>query len=228
MFVGETASHVLANVINGGIGLYQLPRELPRHVRGLLQRCLDRDPRTRLRDIGEARVILSTDLADPADVSVKPRRASLPWTLTGTLTAALITCLWVLWPQRATVGEMRQFVVPPPEKSSYSTQVASQAISPDGRMLVFVANNAEGKPLLWLRRLDSLAARPLAPTDGWPAQPFWSPDSKSVAFFSGGKLRRVDVTGGASHPIADAPHPRGGTWNRDGDIIFAPSRLRKK
>jgi serine/threonine protein kinase len=225
LFAGETISHVLANVINGRISLDQLPPELPRHVRGLVQRCLDRDPRTRLRDIGEARVILSTDLADPADVSVKPRRASLPWTLAGTLTAALITCLWVLWLQRATVGEMRQFVIPPPEKSSYSTNLASQAISPDGRMVVFVANSSEGKPLLWLRRLNSLAARPLAPTDGWPTQPFWSPDNKSVAFFSNGKLRRVAVTGGASYPIADAPNPRGGTWNRDGDIIFAPRRL---
>jgi serine/threonine protein kinase len=225
LFAGETVSHVLANVINGGIDLDQLPREVPRHVRGLLQRCLDRDPRTRLRDIGEARVMLSTDLADPADVSVKPRRAWLPWTLTGTLTAALITCLWVLWPRRATVGEMRQFVIPSPENSRYSPQVASQAISPDGRMLVFVANGAEGRPLLWLRRLDSLTARPLAPTDSSPAQPFWSPGSNSVAFFSGGKLRRVDVTGGANQPIADAPNPRGGTWNREGDIVFAPRRL---
>jgi Tol biopolymer transport system component len=225
MFAGETVSHVLANVINGGIGLDQLPREVPRHVRHLLERCLDRDPRNRLRDIGEARVMLSTDRADPADATGKPRRAVLPWVLTGTLTAALITCLWALWRQRASVGEMRQFVIPPPEKSSYSAEVASQAISPDGRMLAFVANSAEGKPLLCLRRLDSLTARPLAPTDGSPAQPFWSPDSKSVAFFSGGKLRRVDVSGGVSQPIADAPGPRGGTWNREGNIIFAPRRL---
>src|SRR5262249_9227057 len=94
----------------------------------------------------------------------------------------------------------------------------SFAISPDGRRLVFSASN-EGKSQLWVRSLDSLAAQPLAGTDG-ATYPFWSPNSTSVAFFADGKLKRIDIVGGAPQVLANAPVGRGGAWNPDGTILF--------
>jgi Tol biopolymer transport system component len=97
----------------------------------------------------------------------------------------------------------------------------SLALSPDGQKLVFVAD-ADGVSRLWLRELHAASARPLAGSDG-AAFPFWSPESRSIGFFAEGKLKRLDITGGAAQILADAPIGRGGAWNRDGVILFAPN-----
>src|SRR5437870_1606172 len=97
------------------------------------------------------------------------------------------------------------------------------AISPDGRAIAFVAVSV-GNPGLWVRPLDSLTARELTGTEG--AQlPFWSADSRSLAFFAGGKLKRMDLAGGPPVTIADAPNARGGTWSSQGNIVFASNGL---
>jgi Tol biopolymer transport system component len=93
------------------------------------------------------------------------------------------------------------------------------AISPDGSHLAIVAVDSSGRQMLWLRRLDDLAAHPLAGTEGG-AYPFWSADSRSIGFLAGGKLKRVDVTGGSASTLAVAPFPAPGTWNRDNVIVF--------
>jgi Tol biopolymer transport system component len=89
-----------------------------------------------------------------------------------------------------------------------------------GGELVFSATT-ERKSQLWVRPLDSLAAQPLAGTDG-ASCPFWSPDSASIGFFADGKLKRIDVVGSAPQVLANAAVGRGGTWNREGIILFAP------
>jgi Tol biopolymer transport system component len=95
----------------------------------------------------------------------------------------------------------------------------SFALSPDGRQLAFVASG-DGASRLWVRSLAATAAQPLAATEG--AQfPFWSPDSRSVGFFSEGKLKRFDLSGGAPQTVATAVGARGGTWNADGVILFS-------
>jgi Tol biopolymer transport system component len=93
-------------------------------------------------------------------------------------------------------------------------------VSPDGLRVVFRANNAEGKRLLWVRSLDSLKAQPLAGTEG-AVSPFWSPDSRSIAYFATGKLFKVDASGGRPQMLCDVGESRGGAWNRDGVILFA-------
>jgi len=98
----------------------------------------------------------------------------------------------------------------------------SFALSPDGRQLVYVAT-VDGQSRLWLRRLDSTTVQPLAVTEGGAAYPFWSPDSQSVGFFSGGKLKRVDVGNGTVQIVADALSARGGAWSTGGVILFAPN-----
>jgi dipeptidyl aminopeptidase/acylaminoacyl peptidase len=97
----------------------------------------------------------------------------------------------------------------------------SLALSPDGRRLVFVASS-ENQQRLWLRPLDAVTAQPLVGTEG-ARRPFWSPDSRSVGFFADEKLKRIDIIGGPPQVLASAPMGMGGTWNRDGVIVFAPS-----
>ena len=99
---------------------------------------------------------------------------------------------------------------------------APSVISPDGRRLAFTAKDASGKILIWVRPLDTLVPQALQGTDD-AAFPFWSPDSRSIAFFAQGKLKRIDVVGGPPQTLCDAANGRGGTWNRDGVILFAPN-----
>jgi Tol biopolymer transport system component len=95
----------------------------------------------------------------------------------------------------------------------------SLAISPDGQRIAFVAS-ADGKAGVWIRPLESVTAQPVPGTDG-AAYPFWSPDSRSIGFFADGKLKRIDIAGGPARELANASIARGGTWNRDGVIVFS-------
>ena len=97
----------------------------------------------------------------------------------------------------------------------------SFAVSPDGRQLAFVATREGNVSRLWVRSLDQTQAHPLAGTDG-ASYPFWAPDSRALGFFAGGRLKRIDVSGGAVQDLATAPSGRGGTWNREGIILFTP------
>src|SRR5262249_10892333 len=112
-----------------------------------------------------------------------------------------------------------RFTIPPPEKVSLTNFMA---LSPDGLRLAFTGRDSSGKNLLWLRPLDSLDARALPDTDE-AAYPFWSPDSHFMAFFSQGKLRKIDISGGRPQIICDAAAGIGGSWNRDNVIVFTPS-----
>ena len=98
----------------------------------------------------------------------------------------------------------------------------SIAISPDGQKVVFVAIASDGTSRLWLRRLNAASAEPLPGTDVAHG-PFWSPDSRTVGFFAAGKLKRIDIDGGAVTTLAHAPLGDGGAWNQDGVILFAPA-----
>ena len=109
-------------------------------------------------------------------------------------------------------------VVPP-----QNTVVGSLAVSPDGSRLAFTARDASGQSALWIRPLDSALPQPLPKTEG-AFYPFWSPDSKSIAFFAEDKLKRIDATGGPILTLCDAPLGLGGTWNRDEVILFATLR----
>src|SRR5439155_13367465 len=120
---------------------------------------------------------------------------------------------WIARPV-APPAEMRVEITTPP-----STDLVSLALSPDGQTLVYVAA-VDGLPRLWLRPLGA-SARPLAETDG-ASFPFWSPDSRAIGFFADGKVKRIDIGGPAPQTVATAGAGRGGTWNRDGVILFVP------
>ena len=102
------------------------------------------------------------------------------------------------------------------------TRFVYHSYSLDYRRLAFVAPTAEKKNLLWVRPLNGLVAQPLAGTDG-ARYPFWSPDGRFLGFFAGGKLKKIDASGGPAQILCDTQEGRGGTWNRDGVILFSPS-----
>ena len=94
------------------------------------------------------------------------------------------------------------------------------ALSPDGRQLAFIATTADGRPRLWVRSLDAVTPRALPGTEG-ASHPFWSPDSRFIGFFAAAKLKKIDANGGPAQVLCDSPAQRGGTWNRDGVIVFS-------
>jgi len=231
LFDGETVSHTLADVLRAPIDFDQVPNSAPVAVRTLLQRCLDRDVKRRLRDIGEARVQIENYLTNPRSASEPSATASAPsrlaigaWIAAGVLLAALGALAVVHFRETPTPVLTTRFQVLPPGRA---TSADYPTISPDGRRLAFVAT-VDGKTLLWVRSLDSLTAQSLAGTED-AASPFWSPDSRFLAFFSEGRLKRVDVTGGPPQTLCTVDGVRGGTWSRDGTILFsgAPGPIRR-
>jgi Tol biopolymer transport system component len=221
-FTGETAAETLASVLKETISFDRLPADTPPAIRALLNRCLERDLRKRLQAIGEARIALEgplevqsgTQVPGPEGTLAEARSTKTPWAIAGVLALALAgLAAWTWW----------RFTVAPPEGatlttfSPYATQLS---VSPDGRYVAFIADeNARGRGL-WVRALGSLSAQKLDRTDN-AIFPFWSPDSQTIAFFADGKLKRIPVSGGSPLVICDAPNPNGGTWNREGVIVFA-------
>jgi Tol biopolymer transport system component len=119
-----------------------------------------------------------------------------------------------------------RFSISPPEKTAFiftaSAIMGPPALSPDGRRLAFNATSADGKIQTWIRSLDTLTAQPLEGTEG-SVFPFWSADGRFLGFFAGGKLKKIDASGGPPLTLSDAPSAFGGTWNRDGVIVFSPN-----
>jgi eukaryotic-like serine/threonine-protein kinase len=117
----------------------------------------------------------------------------------------------------------RTYIKPMADSSFiFSGTGAGFALSPDGRLLAYVASTSDGKSVLWLRPLDSVQARPIPGTEG-SMYPFWSPDSKFVGFFASGKMKKIEASGGPPFVICEASDGRGASWNQDGDILFEPS-----
>jgi serine/threonine protein kinase len=225
LFDGDTVSHTLADVLRAPIDPDRLPADTPPAIRRLVQRCLDRDVRKRLRDIGEARFEIDetlsgarTEAASAASTAVLPVRSRwrerIAW---GTAAFALFAAGGIAWANRSAPA-------PPQIRVDIDTPSTADdisfALSPDGQKLVFVGAT-DGQTRLWLRSLDSVSTRPLDGTDG-ATYPFWSPDSRAIAFFAGNTLKRIDIAGGSSRTLTNSPPGRGGTWNRDGVIVFAP------
>jgi eukaryotic-like serine/threonine-protein kinase len=217
-FQRESLTDTIAAVLEREPDWQALPPATPAAVRHLLRRCLQKDKDRRLRDIGDARIEIeealagSTPAAEPSMAVSSTKRGWLGWSIALVLAAAL-AAISVLSFNRVPPAEIRVDINTPSTADPFSF-----AISPDGRRLVFSASN-EGKSQLWVRPLDSLAAQPLAGTDG-ATYPFWSPDSASVGFFASGKLKRIDIVGGAPQVLTDAPTGQGGAWNREGTILF--------
>jgi serine/threonine protein kinase len=185
-----------------------------------VKRCLAKDPDRRWQSALDIKLELeSIRDAPPAERSAFIQRRPWAWIAVSVVLLA-IAIVWAgllrgVAPEPAIV----RFIVSPLEKTVIDGGIA---VSPDGKHLAFTAVRADGQISLWVRTLDSVKPRELSGTED-ASQPFWSPDSGSIGFFAGGKLKTISRSGGSPQSLCDISEARGGAWNRDGVILVAPS-----
>ena len=237
-FRGESTAETMSAILR------EDPRELSENrktinpaLERVVQHCLEKNPEERFhsaRDLAFAIQALSGSAALSGQMSAmaaqleRPKLGRyFPWVVAGisALTSIILLPFAISSfkhaPARANV--IRSAILPPENASFLALNLF--AVSPDGQRLAFVARDAKGQNMLWMRPLDAPTAQPLAGTDGIStgSPPFWSADSRLIAFFAGGKLKTIDGSGGPPQTVCDAPNARGGSWNRDGVIVFAPN-----
>ena len=215
LFSGETVSDTLA------AALTKEPdwEEVPAKTRLLLRRCLEKDPKNRLRDIGDAMPLL-----EGFSESVSEKRV-WPWlAVAGVLFVALAAISYVHFLEKTSIEEAISFQIPFPDKMNPG--IGGPVLSPNGRYLAFPATGSDGISRIWIRPLNSLEARYLPGTEFSHTPPFfWSADSRHLTFSTRYKLKKVDVSGGAAQSLCDLPnYAVGGSWNRDGVIIFGSNQ----
>ena len=223
-FARDTVSDTIAAILERDPD-WRLPAAAA-SVRPLLQRCLEKDARNRLRDIGDAMALMDATRAVAASPAPRARER---W-LTGIAAAAVISAaalaVWLFSRPAAAPPELLRFTVPAPDGQRIAPGDAASgaiAVSPDGRQIAFVAGPTPDQSMVWIRSLDSLTARPLPGTEG-AAQLFWSPDGRYLGFAhagSGGrgKLFKIAVAGGAPHELGDTGAGRA-AWSSHGVILF--------
>ena len=217
-FTGATTPDVLEAVGKNDPDWSALPAGTPRYLRRLIERTLAKDRKQRLQAIGEARIALEKE--DSGADSLPDKQSRPFWVVAaGALLLGIGLAAGVaLVHFREEQPRLVKLFVLPPEKTTLTAY--RLAVSPDGRRMVFGAT-LNGKIELWVRDLDSLAARPLPGTEG-ASFPFWSSDSRSIGFFADGKLKKIEVAGGPALILCDLGGlGAGGSWSQNGEIVFA-------
>ena len=223
-FRGEDVTDTIVSVISKEPDWTQLPASLSPTLAAYLKRCLHKDPKQRVGDMRDVRLALDGAF-ETAAVPATPTtgtspRGRLPWIIAA---AAVVGMGMLAVPA---LRDLRR--TPPPAPTEMRVEITTPttdtplqfALSPDGRLLVFVASG-DGPPRLWLRSLGETEARPLAGTEG-ASYPFWSPDSRSVGYFASNALLRLNVSGGTPDRVAVLTGiSNGGSWSADGTILFS-------
>ncbi|MBI3280879.1 MAG: PD40 domain-containing protein, partial [Acidobacteria bacterium] len=223
LFDADNVSDTLASVLKEPIDWSPLPVETPPALRKLLRRCLERDRRNRLQDIGDARLELSEAIEGKAEPAAATRRIVLPWVMSAVLTFAAGVGITAWWhTSRPAERPLMRLELDLGTSADLAPVWGTSAIlSPDGTRLVHVVIGPEGKTGLATRLLDRQETIVLSGTDG-ALNPFFSPDSQWVAFFAAGKLKKIAITGGAAIDLCDTRSlPPGGSWGEDGSIVLA-------
>ena len=233
-FPGDTVTDVIASLVAREPEWEALPADTPRAMRRLLHRCLEKEADQRLHDIADARIEIEETRkaleSGTLEVEEVPagRRAGRERLLMGIAALAVLMALgfgWMALQRPVDQAPVIRALVAPPEGMSFRTAPngpGTVTVSPDGRSLAFAAANAEGEFQLWVRELDELEPRPVQGSEE-ARYPFWSEDGRYLAFFDEDKLRKIEATGGPALHMADAPNGKGGDWNEDGIVLFAPS-----
>ena len=240
-FDGGTIADTIGAVLGREPDWATLPAATPARVEWLVRRCLEKDPKRRLHDVADARIELDealshspesgqVALADHSLLVVRrwPRKR-VAWVTGGACLLALIVDLVFgragFFGQPAGDARVYRSSIVLPEGLRLAGPAAGRfSLSPDGRRLAIVASNAGERSMLWLRPMDTLVAQPLVGTEG-ATFPFWSPDSRFVAFLAQGKLKKIDVAGGPPATLCDAAFGATGAWNKDDVLLFTPTGL---
>ena len=219
LFQRETMSDTLAAVLKEEPDWNRIPVK----VQPLLRHCLEKDAQLRLRDIGDMHLLLET-----TSVPLQTHRSWLAWGAMAVFVVAFAALSFIHFRERPFVSTLVRFQISP---SGSLVEGIAFAISPDGRHLAFAATGSDGIARLWIRSLDSLEPRALS--DIYPSgslRPFgpppffWSPDSRFIGFQSGSKLAKIDISGGPAQTLCDVQRTVvGGSWNREGVIVFGDS-----
>ena len=223
-FPGDTISDTLAAVLRGEPEWSALPADTPPAVRRVLRRCLQKDVRKRLHDVGDARIELEDDVSEPATViaAPRPRGNRLLWALGGALLGIVaVYSAGRLFgrPTPPAARPVRAVLPLPPETRLSFARRPAIAVSPDGRTVVFRATSQD-VPRLYRRDLDGSSAQPIAGTEGG-FSPFFSPTGEWLGFFTPTELKKVPLAGGS--PIRISPMPpvtAGASWGEDGKIVL--------
>jgi eukaryotic-like serine/threonine-protein kinase len=216
-FPGKTISDSIAAILEREPEWNALPADTPPSIRQLLRRCLEKDPNRRLHDVADARIEIDDVRSGAQSEGSAPPAASgsrLAW-MAALFLIALVAAAgaWALRPVPAAPEAWLEINTPPTRDDSVS-------ISPDGLKVVYVVTSP-GQPQLWLRSLNSMTPRLLPGTER-ASLPFWSPDSRSIGFFADTSLKRTEIDGGSVRTLwTRSAVPIGGTWNKDGIILFA-------
>ena len=217
-FDGNTRAAIIASVLGGE------PAPLaPAHMHKVVARCLQKDPDERWQSIRDVMLELKSAPVEVA-VAAAPSKRSWLWpaiAVAGLVAAVVFGALWLRKPAQEL--QPVQFSVDPPKGMIYPNDTAAAVVSPDGKTLAFVASTAEGQSQIWIRPIDSLQARPLLKTES-PREPFWSPDSQSIAFFAEQKLKRTNIATGITTVICDSGVYWSGAWGANDVILFASDR----
>jgi eukaryotic-like serine/threonine-protein kinase len=228
-FPGETVSDMIAKILQGSPQWDELPADTPPAVRLLLERCLEKDAKKRLRDIGEARLELERVQSGESSVTALPAPAPaprpwtrwIPWGVAAAL--AVTTALLAVSRFRSPPDDhplLHLSIVIPGDATPFR-DAALCSLSPDGTQFAFTATDSTQWSGVWLLSLGTNAVQRLNGTDGGQA-PFWEPDGKRIGFFTADKLKKLDLASGAVEPLADSRWGRGGTWSANGTILYAP------
>jgi eukaryotic-like serine/threonine-protein kinase len=217
-FPGDDVSETLAGVIKSEPDWDAVPNNTPASIRRLLRRCLQKDPRRRLRDAGDARIELE-EPPDAQQIAVGPSRL---WRGRAAIALAVLV---------ATIAVAIRFLSAPPSAPAVVFDVGpppggridiGEPLSPDGRMVAFIAAGETGPSQIWVRPLDSTTPR-LIPGTEQAQRPFWSPDSQWIGYFAQGKLAKVQISGGPPLVIANEGS-RDGAWSPEDVILVGGQR----
>ena len=205
----------------------QVQPTAPAALEHVVKTCLEKIPEERFQTAHDVKVELKWIAAGGAEAEAsqpKPKFARLGWVVAGVAVLALVVAAAYFMSAAGRTGPVVRSLIESPTGTTFITMAPSSGppvISPDGTRLVFSARDEQSKTLLYVRPLSGLTAQPLAGTDD-ASYPFWSPDSREIGFFAGGKLRKIDASGGPPQIICDATIGRGGAWSKSGVIVFAP------
>ena len=213
-FEGETVTDTLASVMKTEPDLSRVPAKTQK----LLRLCLQKDPKLRLRDIGDAKILLEETPPAPA------RRQILPWVIAGLTAAIAFVALLPVWRATRPVSQpLMKLSLDLPDFAITSTMLTpgpGVILSPDGTRIVYTGRGTDGTVRLYTRTLDQEQSTQLEGTEG-AYGPFFSPDGQAVGFFAQKKLRTIPIGGGGARVLSDALSSLGGSWGGDGNIIAA-------